>query len=499
MKLKVKGKALVAAGVLGLAGFAHLFKSSGQSVSSENRPVRILETFWPKFHTDPKSLRTAGDWVGLQNLYSNLVEIKGSLDVRPDLAESWVRSPDGLTWYFKLRAGLKWSDGTAMTADQVVASLMRAYPGTTHTRLNSYVDAIVSSGDLGVEFRLKEAPDNFLVMLSYVDLAIVHPSAATADGFSWNAPSSGPYRARILSDDRMDLTANKYHWNYSKEIIPEIRLSRSFGDHRDVEALMREDFDACHIGAGIVDESEIKDLSEKYTVLTGDSDFLASLFFSSKRVKMGEWPESLRKAVFKNVYKGFWKSNPKGALRASGLRPAGTRGSLSFNEFDEAMAGFDEVPSAINGKRISLLVQKKHSARGSFLKSIDILESLGAAVTVLALDRDEYHRKYDSRDFDLAFQLLGASEGDPDSAWRIYNDDFALPVATEPELNRAQLEKDSSRREQLYKEFERRAIEKALYIPLKNEVTYIVLSGRVFLDVDLSSDWGLKLSKLRFK
>ena len=38
----------------------------------------------------------------------------------PGLAESWEASADGLTYTYKLRAGLKWSDGEPLTADDVV-------------------------------------------------------------------------------------------------------------------------------------------------------------------------------------------------------------------------------------------------------------------------------------------------------------------------------------------------------------------------------------------
>ena len=38
----------------------------------------------------------------------------------PGLAESWSVEPDGKTWTFKLRAGLRWSDGQPLTADDVV-------------------------------------------------------------------------------------------------------------------------------------------------------------------------------------------------------------------------------------------------------------------------------------------------------------------------------------------------------------------------------------------
>ena len=40
--------------------------------------------------------------------------------VKPGLAESWTNSTDGKTWTFKLRKGLRWSDGEPLTADDVV-------------------------------------------------------------------------------------------------------------------------------------------------------------------------------------------------------------------------------------------------------------------------------------------------------------------------------------------------------------------------------------------
>ena len=41
-------------------------------------------------------------------------------------AESWSQSEDGLTWTFKLRSGLLWSDGTPLTANDYIFALTRA-------------------------------------------------------------------------------------------------------------------------------------------------------------------------------------------------------------------------------------------------------------------------------------------------------------------------------------------------------------------------------------
>ncbi|WP_028352783.1 ABC transporter substrate-binding protein [Bordetella petrii] len=46
-------------------------------------------------------------------------------EVRPQMVDTWTRSDDGKTWTFKLRPGLKFSDGTPVTAEDCIASIER--------------------------------------------------------------------------------------------------------------------------------------------------------------------------------------------------------------------------------------------------------------------------------------------------------------------------------------------------------------------------------------
>ncbi len=57
--------------------------------------------------------------------------------IAPMLAESWSPNDDGSEWTFKLRAGVKWHDGTPFTADDVVATIDRLSVGN----LKAYVEA----------------------------------------------------------------------------------------------------------------------------------------------------------------------------------------------------------------------------------------------------------------------------------------------------------------------------------------------------------------------
>jgi peptide/nickel transport system substrate-binding protein len=54
-------------------------------------------------------------------LFSSLVRMDwATQEVGPGLAESWSVEPDNKTWTFRLRQGVRWSDGTRLTADDVV-------------------------------------------------------------------------------------------------------------------------------------------------------------------------------------------------------------------------------------------------------------------------------------------------------------------------------------------------------------------------------------------
>ena len=60
----------------------------------------------------------------------------------PALAESWSLSEDGLTWTFSLREA-NWSDGRAITADDVVYSLRRAVdPATAAAYVDVYAPVV---------------------------------------------------------------------------------------------------------------------------------------------------------------------------------------------------------------------------------------------------------------------------------------------------------------------------------------------------------------------
>ena len=106
-KLLLATTALVA---LGLAPAQAVFAQDNTLVVGTDVDAGTLD---PRLTRDTTASRTA------DLIYAGLVHITPSLEPVPDLAESW-ENPDPQTFIFKLRPDLTFSDGSPLTADDVV-------------------------------------------------------------------------------------------------------------------------------------------------------------------------------------------------------------------------------------------------------------------------------------------------------------------------------------------------------------------------------------------
>lgn len=76
---------------------------------------------------DPHLASILSDQIIVNTLFEGLTLLdEKTTEPLPAVAESWRASADGLEWTFRLRDGLKWSNGDALTADDFVQSWRRA-------------------------------------------------------------------------------------------------------------------------------------------------------------------------------------------------------------------------------------------------------------------------------------------------------------------------------------------------------------------------------------
>ena len=93
----------------------------------------------------------------------------------PCLAESWTASPDGLSYDFVLRRGVKFHNGEPVTAEDVKFSFER-YHGAAHQLMKDNVAAIEVPDPQHVRFKLKKPWPDFITFYS------------TASGSGWIVP-----------------------------------------------------------------------------------------------------------------------------------------------------------------------------------------------------------------------------------------------------------------------------------------------------------------------
>jgi len=82
--------------------------------------------------TDGESIKA-----GIQVLENLVIFGKDSMNVEPQLAESWKVSDDGLTWTFKLRKGVKFHDGSPFQCQAVYDSFARVIDKTTPSMVSA--------------------------------------------------------------------------------------------------------------------------------------------------------------------------------------------------------------------------------------------------------------------------------------------------------------------------------------------------------------------------
>lgn len=149
------------------------------------------------------------------NIYEGLTAIDKDLKVVPGLAESWTVSADGKTYTFKLRTGVKFHDGSAMEAEDVVSSIKRVQSKDIASPLASRLAAIESASALDpqtVELKLKEPSAPLLTSLATI--AIV-PSAVESnkDALQKAPVGTGPFKFQEWQPNGFILlTKNESYW-----------------------------------------------------------------------------------------------------------------------------------------------------------------------------------------------------------------------------------------------------------------------------------------------
>lgn len=237
MKKKVISMLLVAAMVLGLVACGSKDSGDTGSKSDASGEKELKVQIGPNPETMDPALNSAVDGGNmLLEAFECLLIVDENGELQPGQAESWETSDDQLTWTFHLRDGLKWSDGSDLTANDFVYSWKRVcdpnvaapYAETVLGMVKGYDEAVAGN----IDALAVSAPDDktlvvelnnictyFGSLAAFATLSPVQEATVEANGDGWATAadtyvSNGPfYMTDWVSGSHITFSKNPNYWN----------------------------------------------------------------------------------------------------------------------------------------------------------------------------------------------------------------------------------------------------------------------------------------------
>ncbi|MCO4669095.1 peptide ABC transporter substrate-binding protein [Streptococcus infantarius] len=266
----------VGLGAVSLALVALLAACGGENKTAANKneinwytPTEILTLDISK-NTDQYSALAIG------NSSSNLLRVDKKGEPKPDLAKSVEVSEDGLTYTATLRDGLKWSDGSDLTADDFVYTWQRMLdPKTASEYAYLAVESHLENADkintgeisdlsqLGVKadgnkitFKLTSPCPQFKYYLAFSNFMPQKKAFVEKEGDKYATTSkdqiySGPYTIKGWngSDGSFTLVKNKYYWDAKNVKTEKVNLQAIKKADTAVQMYKNGELDTVNISA----------------------------------------------------------------------------------------------------------------------------------------------------------------------------------------------------------------------------------------------------------
>ena len=189
---------------------------------------------------DPAKGALSTDYARHNMFYSGLTEYDASLRPQLALAQS-IETRDRTVWTIKLRKGVSFHDGKALTAHDVAYSLSRHKDPATASKMKAIADQfseIKVVGPLEVRLRLASANADLPSILATSHFLIVKDGAADFR----TAVGTGPYKCKLFKPGiRTVGVRNENYWKPGKPYLDEIELIGIPDEVSRVNALLSGD------------------------------------------------------------------------------------------------------------------------------------------------------------------------------------------------------------------------------------------------------------------
>jgi peptide/nickel transport system substrate-binding protein len=451
---------------------------------------------------DPAVVFEVQGVVIVDQLYDKLVDtemVGGKITVVPEVAESWTVAPDGKTWSFKIRRGMKFPSGRAVDAEAVVYSLRRAVRlsrpsvymfneiGLTKETAESAIK-VLDPYTVQIVVAQPFAPSLILNIFTFIASSVLDPSVVEQHiregelGVDWlkdHSAGSGPYvLMRWERNDVVDMVANATYWRGIPSIkriiirdIPEASAQRI--------ALERADIDIAWDLTPQMREEIRTAKTPGLAIIRVPGHGMEYLGMNVKYAPLAK--EQVREAI---RYAVDYQAILQGIMRGEGL-PLQTfipAGYLGYNPHAPFKQDLDKARKLLaeggypNGFDVELATQAPHFSRPDVAQVIqNSLGKVGIKVKITTGTGAVVLPKYREQGLQMILWGWGIDYPDPDAlakpfadgtirqlAWR---NAWMDPKATDL-TKKAMLERDPARRVAIYKELTELVCHKGAFVIL---------------------------------
>jgi peptide/nickel transport system substrate-binding protein len=270
---------------------------------------------------DPANAYDFHTWEIFYNIYQGLMGYPpGKTDLVAGLAESYTISDDGKEYTFKLKEGVKFSDGTPFNAEAVKWSMDRVMriKGDPSWLVTDFVESVAVAGEYAVKFVLNNPCAYFPSLVATVPYYPVNPNIYPADKIvkdpgeleGGKLVGLGPYRVvSFKRDQEVVLEANPYF--YGEKPKNDMVVIRYFADATTMRlALEKGEIDFAFKSFNPSDISDMQKL-DRIKTIKGQGPYIRYLClqcktppFDNKIVRQGVAAAINRPEIIKKVFLG---------------------------------------------------------------------------------------------------------------------------------------------------------------------------------------------------
>lgn len=364
----------------------------------------------------------------LDKIFDTLYALDSQGQPQPSLATSYSVSPDGLTWTFKLRSGVQFSDGSAFDSSDVVYSIKRHLKIGGALPLGAPITGVTAPDASTVDIKLSAPYTPLLSELSIFSSSILPDGLGgeSESTFFANPIGTGPFKVGQWDKTKgtFTLIRNDKYWVAGLPYLDKVNLTTVSDDNQLVAQVQSGQADI----VDSVPTANVADLKANpaVQVLSVGSWNQDVVFFNTASAPFSS--RSLRRAVVEAVDRSaLTQATTFGtATAARTYIPTNIRYSdqkVPVLAYDQAAAKKELAAANLAaGSSVTLTVEGGSQSRSQQAQVIqESLAAIGIDVKIKTLETGSFWSKYPTGDYQFALTSVVADTGDPDnvSSWQV--------------------------------------------------------------------------------